>query len=146
MKKCISTKSADLFRLAGSKKIICSVYAVIIALALVGCKSENQQEYRRSGDCPLIATYGLTKCFQDYDSIQIAACEKVLDECVKCEILDDKGVEVYRKIAENPSVARYVELIEECTMEDTFYDTVGEGDAWCDYCDYVLAPRGEMLW
>lgn len=78
----------------------------------------------------------------DTDSVQLAICEKVLDGCVEVKILDAKGVKCYKKLRSIRSVARYIELITECESEDIFYDTVGETDAWCDYVDMVLSPRG----
>ncbi len=141
----------------GKKIIRYTTYAVAIVLAFSSCKSENQAQHPQDA-----ATYSARVVYNDTtidftpamqnvaygvmsdtNPIQIATCEKLLDECVEAGILDRKGVKVYRKIAKHPSVARYMELIEECENENTFYDTVGEGDAWCDYCDYVLTPRGE---
>lgn len=158
MKKIHFNRVYELILTCNGKKIIRYTSALLLALALTGCtKSENKQT------CPQdIKTYDALMVYKDtaidftpakknveygimndHNPIQIAACEKVLDECVECGILDYKGVKAYRKIAKHPSVARYMELIEECENEESFYDTVGEGDAWCDYCDYALSPRGE---
>lgn len=84
-----------------------------------------------------------TGMYNDTCAVQLRICEKLLDECAEAGILDKRGIKVYKKIAKHPSVEKYIELIEECENESTFYDTVGEGDAWCDYCDFVLTPRGE---
>jgi hypothetical protein len=73
---------------------------------------------------------------------QLAICERLLDECVRDSMLDDKGAQMYHTIRKNPSVERYIELISECEREDNFYDTIGEGDAWLDYVVGVLEPRG----
>lgn len=127
-------------------------FAVAFALSAVSCTQsvnelETTQEFNydtllkpvSSSDTMRNVADGV---FSDTNRIQIATCEKLLDECVQAKILDKKGVKVYHKIAKHPSVSRYMELIEECVSEDAFYDTVGEGDAWCDYYDYVLVPRG----
>ena len=131
------------------------VLSATIALTLVGCKSECQQECLRDAPYSARVVYNDTNVnstiatknmaygiMSDNNPIQIAICEQVLNGCIEADILDRKGVKVYRKIAKHPSVARYMELIEECENETVFYDTVGECDAWLDYCDYVLAPRG----
>lgn len=118
---------------------------VVIALTLGSCKSASQQTCAPNAYavCGSIATKNLTYgVLSDSNPIQIAICEQVLNACIEAEILDSKGVKIYRKIAKNPSVTRYMELIEECESEVVFYDTVGELDAWLDYCDQVLAPRG----
>lgn len=73
---------------------------------------------------------------------QLAICEQLLDECVEDSVLDDKGIQAYNTIRKNPSVERYIELIGECEREESFYDTIGEGDAWLDYVVGVLEPRG----
>lgn len=158
MRKIHFNRVYELILTCKGKKIIRYTSAVLLALALVGCsknggKAENLQDMRaydaRIVYCDTAINFTPAKknvefgVMNDHNPIQIAACEKVLDECVGCGILDYKGVKAYRKIAKHPSVARYMELIEECENEDNFYDTVGEGDAWCDYCDYVLSPRGE---
>ena len=82
--------------------------------------------------------------YNDTCAVQLRICEKLLDECAEAGVLDKRGVQVYKKIAKHPSVEKYIELIYECEQEDSFYDTVGEGDTWCDYCDLVLSPRGEL--
>lgn len=73
---------------------------------------------------------------------QLATCERLLDECVRDSMLDDNGVQMYHTIRKNPSVERYIELISECEREESFYDTIGEGDAWLEYVVGVLEPRG----
>lgn len=159
MRKIHFNRVYELILTCKGKRIIRYTSAMLLALALVGCnKSEGKTEYPQDTatyaarmveykDTAIDFTpakknveYGV---MNDHNPIQIATCERVLDECVECGILDYKGVKAYRKIAKHPSVARYMELIEECENEESFYDTVGEGDAWCDYCDYVLSPRGE---
>lgn len=135
------------------KKIIRYTSAMLLALTLTGCtKSESKQPVTYDArmvyvDKPVDFSPAKknVECgvMNDHNPIQIATCEKLLDECVECGILDRNGQKVYRKIKNSPSVSRYMELIEECENEENFYDTVGEGDAWCDYCDYVLSPRGE---
>lgn len=78
----------------------------------------------------------------DTDHVQLAICERVLNGCVEAKVLDAKGVKCYKKLRSIHSVARYIELITECECEDIFYDTVGESDAWYDYVNMVLSPRG----
>lgn len=157
MKKIHFNRVYELILTCKGKKIIRYTSVMLLALALVGCnKSESKMEHpqeltydARMVYCDTVIDFTPAKknveygIMSDHNPIQIAACEKVLDECVACGILDSKGVKAYHKIAKHPSVARYMELIEECENEENFYDTVGEGDAWCDYCDYVLSPRGE---
>lgn len=158
MKKVYLNRVYELILTCKGKQIIRYTSAMLLVLALVGCnrsesKTENPQDIRtydaRIVYCDTALDFTPAKknveygVMSDTNPIQIATCEKLLDECVTCGILDSKGIKAYRKIAKRPSVARYMELIEECENEENFYDTVGEGDAWCDYCDYVLAPRGE---
>lgn len=158
MKKVYLNRVYELILTCKGKQIIRYTSAMLLALVLVGCnrsegKTEKPQDIRtydaRIVYCDTTIDFTPAKknveygVMYDTNPIQIATCEKLLDECVACGILDSKGIKAYRKIAKRPSVARYMELIEECENEENFYDTVGEGDAWCDYCDYVLAPRGE---
>lgn len=138
------------------KKITRYTFAAMLVASLVSCSScqsesqlETPQEVTydsllRPVDCSDAMKNVELGVFSDTNRIQLATCEKLLDECVEAGILDKRGVKAYRKIAKHPSVSRYMELIDECVNENTFYDTVGEGDAWCDYCDYVLSPRGEL--
>lgn len=79
----------------------------------------------------------------DTDSAQIAICQKLLKECAECGILDKAGQRVFASINKRPSVMRYMELINECTFEDIFADTVMEGDTWQEYVEYVITPRQE---
>lgn len=77
----------------------------------------------------------------DADPTQIAICKKLLKECADCGLLDSSGVRVFEYINRHPSVSHYMELINECSYEDVFADTVMSGDTWQDYVDYVLIPR-----
>lgn len=77
----------------------------------------------------------------DTDSVQVSVCQAMLQECAECGILDASGVKCFQSINAHPSVNRYMELIDECTQEENFYDTVAEGDAWCDYLNLVIEPR-----
>lgn len=155
MRKSKFNQIHELVAHSRSKKVICQVFAVALVLTFTSCKSESQQECLQNTTCPTYAVHNdiainptiATKnlaygIMSDSNPIQIAFCEQVLDACVEAEMLDCKGMKTYRKIAKHPSVTRYMELIEECENETTFYDTVGEVDAWFDYCDYVLVPRG----
>lgn len=80
----------------------------------------------------------------DTDPIQIAICKRLLRECAQCGILDNAGVCALNRINEHPSVSRYMELIDECTNEDNFADTVMEGDTWQEYVERVIIPRQEL--
>lgn len=77
----------------------------------------------------------------DTDSLQLDICKRLLGECVDANILDAYGTDMFYQITKHPSVSRYMELIDECEAEDNFYDTVGSGDTWREYGEYVLAPR-----
>lgn len=92
--------------------------------------------------CNAQATPEPTTINADSVKQQLAICERLLDECVEDSVLDDKGIQAYNTIRKNPSVERYIELIGECECEESFYDTIGEGDAWLDYVVSVLEPRG----
>ena len=79
----------------------------------------------------------------DTDSLQLDICKRLLSECVDANILDAYGTDMFYQITKHPSVSRYMELIDECEVEDNFYDTVGSGDTWREYGEYVLAPRAK---
>lgn len=80
----------------------------------------------------------------DDDSVQISVCKALLNECAECGILDANGIKAFNGIKANPSVNRYMELIDECEQEENFGDTVAEGDAWCDYLQLVIEPRVQL--
>ena len=121
--------------------VICGTAALMIGVSLMcNCSSKPAQTYTTKADT---ITYEQShEVVSDTDKVQLNICERLLDECAEAGILDYKGVCAYRKISHNPSVSRYMELIDECECEENFYDTVGSGDTWCLYVHYVLDPRG----
>lgn len=121
--------------------VICGTAALMIGVSLMcNCSSKPAQTYTAKADT---ITYEQShEVVSDTDKVQLNICERLLDECAEAGILDYKGVCAYRKISHNPSVSRYMELIDECEYEENFYDTVGSGDTWCLYVHYVLDPRG----
>lgn len=120
-------------------------YAFVIAAAAVitGCRQDG-----RKVDTPVAPSSthrtAVVKCdaYEDTNPVQLKACENLLDKCAEYGILDKKGVKVYKRIKQHPSVSLYMELIGECERERNFDDTVAETDAWADYFDCVLSPRG----
>lgn len=121
--------------------VICGTAALMIGVSLMcNCSGKSAQTYAAKVD-----TTAYTQAHDivnDTDKVQLKICESLLDECVNAGILDYKGVCAYREISHNPSVSRYMELIDECEREENFYDTIGSGDTWCLYVHYVLDPRG----
>lgn len=121
--------------------VICGTAALLVGSSMLCyCSSKPVQ--------PVVCAVDTTTYEQahdivsDTDKVQLNICERLLDECVEAGILDYKGVCAYRKISHNPSVSRYMELIDECESKENFYDTIGSGDTWCLYVHYVLDPRG----
>lgn len=71
------------------------------------------------------------------DKIEITQAVLVL--AYKDGILDEGGKKCYHAlIASNASLAQYMELVEECEREESFYDTVGGTDEWEKYVTVVL--------
>lgn len=121
-------------------------YAVVFLcamLALTSCSKENKGCPARMVAQENISCMADTVMPSDTDSAQIAICQKLLTECAECGILDKAGKRVFKQINRHPSVSRYMELIDECTNEDSFADTVMEGDTWQEYVEYVITPRQE---
>lgn len=75
----------------------------------------------------------------EQEELAVKVCKSVLDECRLVGVLDDAGLAAYAAINAEPCVDKYIELIDECMNEDTFWDTVAEGDAYCSYQSVVLA-------
>lgn len=121
-------------------------YAMILLcamLALSSCSKENKGYPARMVAQENVSCMADTVMPSDTDSTQIAICQKLLNECAECGILDKAGKRVFKQINRHPNVSRYMELIDECTNEDSFADTVMEGDAWQNYVEYVIVPRQE---
>jgi hypothetical protein len=78
----------------------------------------------------------------DTDSVQLAICETLLNECAKYGVLDNNGKACYNNLKSRKSVNAYIELITECEKEEIFWDTLGGNDEWNDYVWHVLEPRG----
>lgn len=78
----------------------------------------------------------------DKDSVMLVTCENLLDACADSGILDAKGIECYKQLKDHKSVRRYIALIEECSHEENFFDTVGAGDEWANFEWFVLEPFG----
>ena len=156
MRKIQRIRRAEKILSCNGKRIIRYAIAVIMAAMFVNCDNGNASARNREKrdtvfDARLVtpidydparesAKFGVCN---DTNPIQVIICEKLLDECVRCGILDNGGIRAYERIRRCPSVSWYMELVDECEKEDIFYDTVGGGDTWCDYCEYVLAPRGK---
>lgn len=146
MRKRIKRAAEKIMSVSGRKVVrYCFAAAFFCTLTACGSKANTATGYDarivepRDTDVQVwinyVQTYGIQN---DTAAAKIKACEQVLNECVEARILDANGVAAYKRISQAPSVAQYVELISECEQEDNFYDTVGEGDAWYDYCDLVL--------
>lgn len=115
--------------------VVCLTFA-----SFVGCSANGNQISTTPHKTDSVAV--IKADANDTDSLQLDICKRLLSECVDANILDAYGADVFYRINKNPSVSRYMELIEECESEDNFYDTVGSGDTWLQYCQYVLDPRG----
>lgn len=123
-------------------------YAVVFLcamLALSSCGKANKGYVARVVENDSLPCYitDSTPLPSDTDSAQIAICQQLLKECAECGILDKAGQRVFKSINKHPNVSRYMELIDECTNEDSFADTVMEGDTWQEYVEYVITPRQE---
>lgn len=113
----------------------------------------NGKKIIRCAIVALVAVMSFTSCSEvEYESempyaTQVKAAKAVINESIVCGILDAKGQDVYNEICSypTPSLDRLVELIEECEQEDSFYDTVGEGDAWEYYRNVVLSQREQSV-
>lgn len=126
--------------------VICSTCALMVAISvLCSCTVTADKNHMPTVDARLYTvttSKTLSDVVNDTAAAQLAICEQVLNECVKCGVLDAKGVQAYNRLKTQKSVAAYIELIAECEQEENFYDTIGNGDAWCNYVWHVLEPRG----
>ena len=118
-----------------------AIVACLAFASFIGCSANGNQISTTPHNTDSVAKI---KPISDTDSLQLDVCKRLLSECVAANILDAYGLYVYYGIVKNPSVAKYMELIEECEREENFYDTVGSGDTWLEYCQYVLEPRGML--
>lgn len=119
---------------------ICGTAALMVGISMFcNCNGKSAQTCTAMADTTYATAHDIVNAT---DKVQLRICESLLDECMNAGILDYKGVCAYRKISHNPSVSRYMELIDECEREENFYDTIGSGDTWCLYVHYVLDPRG----
>lgn len=112
----------------GKKIIRCAIVALVAVMSFTSC---SEAEYE--SEVPYVT--------------QVKAAKAVINESIVCGILDAKGQDVYNEICSypTPSLDRLVELIEECEQEDSFHDTVGEGDAWEYYRNVVLSQREQSV-
>lgn len=123
--------------------VMCGTAALLVGTSMLcNCTHSTAQTYAAKASVADTTCTMAHDIVNDTDKVQLKICEDLLDECVNAGILDYKGVLAYRKISHNPSVSRYMELIDECEREENFYDTIGSGDTWCLYVHYVLDPRG----
>lgn len=125
--------------------VICSTCALMVAVAMLcSCTaSTNSNTAVTSARLYTPVTYdALSDVVNDTAAVQLTMCERILNECAKYGILDTKGVQAYKRLKEQKSVAAYIELITECEQEENFYDTIGSSDMWCNYVWHVLEPRG----
>ena len=121
---------------------ICGTAVLMVGASLIcNCSHKSTHTYAAKADT-MVAYPQAHDIVSDTNKVQLNICERLLDECVNAGILDYNGVRAYREITHNPSVSRYMELIDECEREENFYDTIGSGDTWCQYVQYVLDPRG----
>lgn len=126
--------------------VICSTCALMVAVAMLcSCTAATNKNNVQTVDARLYTAATpetLSDVINDTAAVQLAICERVLNECAKCDLLDTKGVQAYNRLKAQKSVTAYIELITECEQEENFYDTIGSGDAWCNYVWHVLEPRG----
>lgn len=137
-------RTAERILTATSMKIVRYTAACAI-LALTACQPQNSGTvvaYMPTDctpdDTAWVRYAAVNGAYNDTAPLRLSLCENVLKLCITAELLDSADVETYLQITAAPSAARYIELISECEAESTFYDTVGETDAYIDYCMYVL--------
>ena len=78
--------------------------------------------------------------YNDTCASQLEICKTLVEECISAELVNKKTMRNYKRILRAPSITKYMELIEGIIRHEMFADTVGEGDTWFDYCDFVLYP------
>ena len=126
--------------------VICSTCALMVAVSMLcSCIATTDKNDVQTVDARLytaVTPETFSDVVNDTATVQLAICEQVLNECAKCGVLDTKGVQAYKRLKVQKSVAAYIELITECEQEENFYDTIGSGDTWCNYVWHVLEPRG----
>lgn len=71
------------------------------------------------------------------DSVRFAICEQVINELAQCNILSKENVQQWYWAKHCKSTINAALIIEECSENDGFTDTVASGDAWQDYQKYV---------
>lgn len=110
------------------KKII--IAATMLAALTSCCNGSNYAEdYHEM----------ITRAEQAQVSNKIQYAQAVLMQAHKDGFLDDAGYKRFCSLrANNAALAYYVELIEECEREESFYDVVGSTDVWEAYATNVL--------
>lgn len=127
--------------------VICSTCAVIVLSGLFfSCHAATATDtVHPTKDSIVAADYMHIQhadSINDKDSVMLVTCENLLDACADSGILDAKGVACYKRLKTTKSVRRYIELIEECSHEENFFDTVGAGEEWANFEWLVLEPFG----
>lgn len=141
----IKIKGERIMSVSGKRITRYAVVLLCAMLAFTSCGKTNKGYAARMVENDSLPCYitDSTPLPSDTDSTQIVICQKLLKECAECGILDKAGQRVFASINRRPSIMRYMELINECTFEDIFADTVMEGDTWQEYVEYVITPRQE---
>lgn len=78
----------------------------------------------------------------DTDSVALSICEELLEKSKELGFLDERGIQRFEELKGMHSVSAYMELIEECENEESYYDTITGEDVWERYVYDVLDPRG----
>lgn len=115
------------------KRLSLPVIAALIGLGFTSCASEAGNYSEDWSNAVRQVEQAKTR-----DKIEIT--QAVLRVAYKDGILDEGGKKCYHAllIANNASLAAYMELVEECEREESFYDTVGGTDEWEKYVTVVL--------
>lgn len=114
------------------KRLSLPVIAALIGFGFTSCTSEGGNYSEDWSNAVRQVEQAKTR-----DKIEIT--QAVLRVAYKDGILDEGGKKCYHAlIASNASLAAYMELVEECEREESFYDTVGGTDEWEKYVTVVL--------
>lgn len=128
------------------KFIVAMAMLTIGAIALMSASNDRQPDAlptKAKQDTTMITEPSLLGLYNDCNPLHITICEKILDECVKCGILDSWGARYYELVKKNcPKVSLYIVLIEECFQEDMFECIQENSDLWEPYLREILIPRG----
>lgn len=147
MKRVRIKKTASKIVSCCGREIVRYAFAAALVFNVAACdtpKPATNWDFGEPSDSEVWYAYLCKRGPQaDTCAYKLKACRVLLSQCAKDGILDARGKRAFDEISQRPSVSRYVALIEECVAEESFFDVVGETDAWAEYIEVIKGAYEE---